>query len=653
MKNLFWKETKFNGYILAAVFAFAVLLCEIMTVIAFSVPIRFIAIICDIFIVCGIFAMLCLIPDGIPKKIVMTAVFALLFACALVDTVYVQFYGNYAPVRSLLVAGKYVKGELGVRLNAVSIIAIVLAGLVLIFAVLLPLRKKKAAPAGPERRKDGIRKIAAVLTFVFACSLYGGLSVGLNNKAYASDAEYIAGDSFTYQTIYNSADYVAQFGYWSYRARELLNPTKVIDRAGADEYFGEAEKQVKRINPMTRKYEGYNIINILSETLDTRIIDPFITPKLYELVYGAGGSGGQADVFEDYYVPTFFDGSTVNSEFMSINGIYPVSRTMWSNNLGDMYGGNSFDTYSLAAQLKKAGYDTYYFHDNEGEFYLRDKLIPNYGFEHCYFYEEMSGLPQYADDPAYKWPFDSNLAQFVDKYVFSEANAAAYSADKNFYIDIMTFSMHTGRNELYKDRMDLVRDYVGKKIPEVVISYLAKCMEYDELIGKLIKLLETKGVLGKTLINIYPDHYAYGMKELYTDYLKIPYNDYTVKCQQLISLDGARYGRAEGVTYSKAQSNGTDYVTGCTVDLAPTFLNMLIGDAADYTRFFGNDIFDGSYVVFSDLSVYDGKGYMRVNGKTSGHADADKLRGLQSKAYKQFTVSQAILTYDYFKEPLN
>ena len=644
--------TPYNGIILAVTMALSVFIGQMITVRYYSVRFSFRAAVCDIAAMLTIFLLLNLIPVGIVKKIMMTLFFAFFYACTLVETVYVGFWNDFAPIRSIRVAGKYAKGTMGLRLNPAAYISIAFAVIILVFSILLP--------TGNGLNIAGVCAAGAAL--LAAAALYCGIHIS-GRKRCADTLSFIRSPHFAYQTIYSASAYVGKYGYWSYHLRELTFKPGIPGKAEIDAYFEKHNKEKeksggKNINVMTMNrdgsgktngyYNGYNVVNILSETLDTRIIDEIITPNLYRLVYGDGG----ADVYDDYYVPTFFDGATMNTEFMSMAGLYPISRTIWSNNMGDRYPKNIYNKYSLPAQLRAAGYDTYYFHNEIKINYERGDFIPNLGFKEAYFYDEMSGK-QMLIEPGHKWPLDSEIARFIGEYAFTDERAAEYKNGKNFYMNVMTYSMHSGRKDIFADNIPAVRErYRDKKLPEIVVNYLAKAMEYDKLVGKVIDLLESRGLLKNTLINIYPDHYAYLIREVYTHLLEPrinSYKDFTVQKQKLIMLDGAKYGTGRGTMFGAAQNRGTDYTVSCTIDLPPTLLNMLLGTGAEYGRFFGNDMMDGSHVVFSDLSVFDGKGYLTIDGKALGNANVPKLRALQADAYERFIISQGIHIDNYFK----
>ena len=190
------------------------------------------------------------------------------------------------------------------------------------------------------------------LFFIIVASIF---FVGGNYNFDTKD-DYYKSDVYLYKTMHDSSLFSEKYGYFNYHILDLFRGEIKINEEEAYEnintYFDNKEEHVT--NDYSDIYAGYNIINIVGETLETRFIDPVLTPNLYMML-------NDGYTFDNYYTPVFQQGATCNTEFMSLTSISAVRSNHTINNVCDSYVDNTY-TYALPNQLESIGYNTYYFH---------------------------------------------------------------------------------------------------------------------------------------------------------------------------------------------------------------------------------------------------------------------------------------------------
>ena len=538
----------------------------------------------------------------------------------------------------------------------------------------------------PEKKtKHAKANIALALVAVILCASIN-IPYNIYNivkaKSYEDYAvEYVHSNSFLYNDLYSSLRFVEVFGYCNFRIRDassLNSDLEYKETTKIDEYF-DAFGYAKQANDWTKKYEGYNVITILSETFDQRFSDPeyigdqlvkntslyldkeaklnpkavgntvasLLTPNIYAIRQ-------DALTFTNYYVPTFFEGATINTEFMVNNGIYALNAKNFSSNLGDTYYGK----FSLAAQLEKNGYETYYFHNDSGNFYNRKTLTANEGFDNTRFDEDLINAGTKTEKI-----YDTRLLEFFELEDIKKSLKAQKESNTPFFMHLDTYSMHMGNEAKYDIHEIQVRTAFEQaginydKLNAQIKCYYLKMVEFDLFLGMLIDKLDDLGFLDNTLISLYPDHYNYSLNPNAMEaFIGVDSFDKEVHHQKLLVLDGATWNN------NQADIRNVDTLSS-SIDLTPTILNMVLGlDNVEYNYYFGRDIFDSDdkLVAFSDITVFDGEMYLYADGSYiyTGNdilsedelkIKYDILSGKQIDTIKKFQISKAVLEMDYYR----
>jgi phosphoglycerol transferase MdoB-like AlkP superfamily enzyme len=453
--------------------------------------------------------------------------------------------------------------------------------------------------------------------FVLQC----GLFLYWGNQTFDTKIAYYRSDAYLFETMHDRTLYSEKYGYFNYhlldltRIRPKVDTNQLIDRV--DEYY--ATVAPHQINDYSDRYEGYNIIMIVGETFETRFIDETLTPHLYEMTENGL-------TFDNYFTTVFQQGATCNSEFMGTSGLLAITTNDWSSNICDSYSGNTF-SYTLPAQLRDNGYNTFYFHSGYEWFYNRQTFVPNMGYDTVKFQEDLISLG-YTD---FNDRFDTNMLYFMDEYM---------TYDEPFMMTLLSYSGHGAYNqdefEVHADQLEAA--YPNLDVDPEIRNYMLKQIEFDTMIGLVMDRLEEEGELDNTLFVVYPDHYPYMMDyETYTDYIDVKDDFHEVMRQRLI-------------IYATDMIGQVIHTPGSTVDVAPTILNMVMS-SGNYDYFMGVDMLSvaENYIIFADLTITDGTNVLYLDERYYG--DSTKMSILEIELANKITqleIQKNILNSDYF-----
>lgn len=460
-----------------------------------------------------------------------------------------------------------------------------------------------------------------ILSLVFIFQV--GLFLAWGNYNFDTRNEYYKSDAYLFETMHDRNLFSERYGYYNFH---LLDLTRINRKVNEEEVFEEINNyfddlENHQTNDYSDLYAGYNIINIVGETLETRFIDPLLTPNLYMM-------SNNGYTFDNYFTTVYQQGATCNTEFMSLTSISAIPSNDWINNICDSYSENTF-TYALPNQLESIGYNTYYFHSGYEWFYNRSEISPQYGFTTYKFQEDIIDLGY--DD--FNDKFDTEMMYFLDEYV---------DFDELFYLDLLTYSGHGAYNQeefyIHNDRVE--EAYPGNDFEFEVINYMAKLVELDNMIGLLIDELTNNGQLDNTLFVIYPDHYPYMLdQEVYSTHIGIEEGSHEIMRQDLIM-------------YATNMTGEVISMTGSTIDVTPSILN-LIDSSLSFNYYIGKDLFsnEDNYVLFSDLTITDGKNYLYLNEEYSGlPSEIAILDSMLEFKIIELELQKDLLIIDYFKK---
>ncbi|WP_168169711.1 alkaline phosphatase family protein [Candidatus Izimaplasma sp. ZiA1] len=551
------------------------------------------------------------------QKVIYVFVIIINTVIAITDTVYYSFFDTFSSKASLGGINMVANGniiEYNIKIPFLGYLAFGIVLLVIMFIV----RSKEAVKINKKRFLG--------VAFVFGLQVMLFLSFDVTNAETRID--YYQSDTYLFESMYDRKLFSEKYGYYNYHALDFTRFKPFYDE---DELFEKVntyfeEKEAHTANDMTNKYNGYNVISILAETLETRFIDEHLTPNLFEMT-------NTGTTFDNYYVPVFQQGATCNSEYMSFTGLNAIGSNDWGNNLCLSYINNDF-TYTVANQLNDIGYNTYYFHSGFEWFYKRNELIPKFGFDTVKFQEDLirDDEEKYQD---YDEHLDTQMMAFFNEYV---------DYTDPFYVNLLSYSMHGAYNQdvfnVHNERID--NYYPNLDVDDEIRNYMLKLIEFDNLIGAVMEKLESMGELDNTLFLIYPDHYPYMMdKETYSDYIGVDFKSQEKSRQELI-------------IYATDMEKSVVHMTGSTKDVAPTLLN-LVTDSGNFKYFMGKDLFSDqeNYVIFSDLSITNGRSYLTIKEELYGEnkvlSDFDALYNNLEIQIGILELQEDLLKINYFE----
>ena len=343
-------------------------------------------------------------------------------------------------------------------------------------------------------------------------------------------------------------------------------------------------------NEYTGLFKGKNLIMICAEAFSKYVIDEELTPTLYRL-------SRNGFYFSDYYQPSW-GGSTSTGEYSFLTGLMPTEAAV---TMYDTIGKNMY--FDIGNQLRKEGYKTYAFHNGYYDFYRRNETHENLGFDK--FIALDNGFERLTDEYV---PEDEELFR-------ATLSIDDYTAEP-FCLYYMTISGHAFYNNPnnYKvvHQRKKVRARYGNKYEKQVENYICYQLYLEDALNTMLKILEEKNLLDKTVICMTSDHYPYGLKSpAYTHGANYIYNLYGVDEYDKFDIDKNTWIlwdlslENENKKYAKEISEPT-----YSLDILPTLLN-LYGIDFDSRFLVGRDVFSDKEAMV----VYPNRNFITKYGK--------------------------------------
>lgn len=370
-------------------------------------------------------------------------------------------------------------------------------------------------------------------------------------------------------------------------------------------------------NEYTDIFKDKNLIFITAESLYFNAINKETTPTLYKMMK-------EGLEFTNFYTPIYY-ASTSDGEYANLTGIIPKEGT-WSF----LASKNNSYPYTYSNFLKANNYNTYSYHNGEYNFYNRDVVMPNFG------YDSYIGCGNGLENK-----INCNLWPQSDKEMFQKT-FMDYKKSKHFMVYYMTISTHLPHNfktnDMAKKHQSKVKNLNYSKNTK---AYISATIELDQALENLLSNLKKENLLKDTVIVLTPDHYPYGLstKEL-NEISKIntPYDKY--KSGLIIYNEELKH-----TVIDKYASN---------IDILPTILNMF-GAKYDSRILIGKDIMSESEgtVIFNDRSFLTNKGF--YNEKTNKFTYFDKnttnhyINKKRTETFNKVNASNMLLETNYYK----
>ena len=557
------------------------------------------------------------------------------------NSLYYNYYNSFVSV-SLLATSVFVK-DVGDAVLEMVIRLCDLAYLWIFIGLFLVIKRNKD--------KEVVSKEKCLLSFKIVLCL---LAIGCALPPYNA-----------FSRLYKLWNRVMVFDSWGpyvYQMDDIVQSLKPTfnnifgyDKALKDtnDYYKEHKQGIKS-NDYSGIFEGKNVIAIHAESLQTFTLglsfnDREVAPNLNKLA-------NSGMYFNNFYAQVGV-GTSSDSEFTYATGLLPSNNgTVFVN-----YYNNKFVT--LQNLLKNKGYYVFSMHGNVGDFWNRETMHMNMGYDK--FYSKSS----FVIDEEYGLGLsdESFFRQVVPMLKDIKENTIG-----PFYGTLITLTNHTPWKDAYVysdydvsmtteiDGELVKRDYLENTL---MGKYLKSVNYMDAAIGNFIDEMDEQGLLDNTVIVIYGDHDARISKQQF-DYM---YN-YDPISNKILDEDDEGYREFNNYDYELSKSVPfiiwSKDMEECMIidtpmgmiDVMPTLGNML----GVYNKYsLGKDIMgitkDEGIVVFKDGSFITDKLYYNAKSNESymlsnGVISDDYVKIRSEYADKIIEVSNNIIIYNLIDE---
>ena len=450
------------------------------------------------------------------------------------------------------------------------------------------------------------RKLGVMPNFIVEVrySLFGGRKGG----AVLQNTETVAMDEETEEEPEEIIRYHEYEGLDFSKLAELSENEEIKTLC---EYLG--SQRCDSVNEYTGMFEGYNLIYICAESFSSLAIDENVTPTLYKMA-------NNGIVLNNYY--NSFRNVTTNGEYAFLTGLWPDVARQQTN------GGNLTGTMgqSIKKDMSQAlgnmfneseGLQCRGYHNYLGDYYGRNKTLPNMGFE-CKFMNDGMKFTT-------KWP--------ASDYEMIEQSLEDYINDDRFVTYYMTFSGHgnyTEDNIMVARNLSTVSKLINGYLPTSATGYLSCNYELEKGMAYLLEKLEEAGKLDKTVIVLTGDHYPYYLTDA----------GYQALRGEKFDEDFGIF-KSTCIIYNAGMKKKIETDVPCTnVDILPTILNLFNIDY-DSRLYAGTDIFaKGDHIaqLYNRNFISDYVRYNNTTGKAEWLIDTENYSDEQLNAYLESAI---------------
>lgn len=565
----------------------------------------------------------------------------LMVAICIINSMYYNYYASYVST-SLLATSVFVK-DVG---DAVKEFAIKFTDWIYlwIFLGLYIVNKKN-------NNDFKINKIYCFKTLLIS---FIAIVIGSSLPPYNSWTRFVK--------LWNRVAVVDSWGPYVYQIDDIVQSLKPTfnNMFGYDEalkntneyYNNNGNKQT--INNYTGIFEGKNVIAIHAESLQAFTIGlefngKEVTPNINKLIK-------KSMYFSDFYAQVGV-GTSSDTEFTYATSLLPSNNgTVFVNYYNDKF-------VTIQNLLKNKGYYVFSMHGNVGDFWNRQAMHTNMGYDK--FYSKSS----FVIDEEYGLGLS-------DKSFFRQVVPMIKDIDESiegpYYGTLITLTNHTPWKDAYKySDFDVSMSTVinGENVRKDYLegtsmgNYIKSVNYMDDAIGNFLEEMDKNGLLDNTVIVIYGDHdarlgksqfnYMYNYDPISekikteddSDYIE--FNDYDYELSRRVPL----------IIWSKDMENNMEIDTPMgMIDVLPTLGNML----NIYNKYsLGKDIMsinkEDGIIVFKDGSYITDKIYYSAkNGEaytiSNGIITDDYIEKHSEYADRIIDISNNIITYDLIKD---
>lgn len=543
----------------------------------------------------------------------------------IINSIYYHYYSSFASI-SLLATAVFASDVSDAIVENVlkPIDLIYIWEPICLYLFYCYLKKLKYFNKNIERENKKMVKFGGISALVIF--LVGALCMPLNAWA-------------RFYKLWNRESVVMNFGIYLYQADDFVQSLtpRINSLFGHDSSFKRVSdfysthKYEESNNEYTDIFKGKNVIVIHAESMQTfpmslEFNDIEVTPNLNRLA--------SEGIFFDNFYSQVGVGTSSDAEFTFNTSLMPSTRgTVFVNFFDREY-------ISIPKLLKDKGYYTYSMHANTGEFWNRNTMHKNLGYDDfysksSYVIDETIGLGL-SDKSFFRQSID------IMKDIKENKEGPYYGllimlTNHTPFSDLDLMEEYPTTIDVEVDNQTITRTYLDDK---TMGNYLRSVHYADEAIGEFVDNLDKEGLLDNTVLVIYGDHdarldfsdynYLYNY-DAENDTLRregdenyIPYNKYDYELDRKVPF----------IIWTKDKEFNLEVDTPMgMMDVLPTLGNML-GIHSDYQM--GTDIFNikdkDNTVVFIDGSFLTSKVYYN------------------SPKGEMYTINNEVITEDYIKK---
>lgn len=500
-----------------------------------------------------------------------------------------------------------------------------------------------------------ITKTVFCLLCFFVASTLGVGSYGISIATLKVSATHteISSDEYLYENMHIKDAAYKKFGTAGFYVKNLYDicfKKASISEAEKQEALKLLEESNATVNANAPLYDN-NLIIIMMESFEWFAIDPYNTPTLWALKTG-----------QNYYADHVEKQAVVMSKYISNNKTNVSEEVcllgyMPNVNKLNLNGEKSYSAkYSLPNLFKSLGYTTSFFHNWKKDFYNRETINKEIGFDNQYYLEDFVSATKSTRFNYYNLEVDF-ANQFMNKIAPTDKKFMS------FYTTVSTHGSYEVTNEKFNEYYSTYdanlanfktwcaeENYVfpANENDQLILKhYKSAAMDTDRMLANLFKHLKSTGLNENTTVILYSDHNAY-------------YHDlaYKIKGTNINEYDNQSSYTVPFMIYSKNLTSEKITRFCSPYDLYPTIsglfglaFNGIYAQGVDIISTPNTNTFYMSYLTgFYDANCYSKD--MLCLKKYEGSIESADVTVFKDKACKFFqeqkvleTIYRAGLTY--------
>jgi lipoteichoic acid synthase len=555
-----------------------------------------------------IVAALSLIKKNTSRYIAYVLYLLVMFTFFITDSTLYFFKEDVTSIAMLLESGRDTM-QIGLRYNPLSAYGILSWAVILIFLFFSFRFMRKVVKKHNENQPRRL--------------VFGLIAILISMLGLLFTPKFVAEESTTvFETPADKSVFVQRFGSVTYHTRDILTfaNNKLRPIFFADEYKEDLDglitDKIADQSPLFGELKDQNVIMIMCETCEEYAFSREHTPNYYRLVDGG------------IYFPNFYSAAksnyTYDSEFKSLTSMmyFQADNYMYT------FGENTYNN-ALPHVLSENGYTSNSFHNFSNDFFNRDEIHLNMGFERFYALNELD-----VEENEY-WPLDSIMFDQFRNLIVPIQEDPFFS----FVITVTPHGPHSNyREELSEYYNQLENDPTYFGAPIELLTLTAAQMDFDKGLGILLDDLEEKELLDNTTIVLFSDHKNYSSLEIT--------NEYTPNSDIPFEIDKVPF-----VIYSQKLGNMNQDILTSHYDIAPTIMDLLgISYYQDY--YYGQSVFLEDRldlpIILSYSSWISYENHVRFDEVVSGNDDLEDYFFKKTQIYDVIEKFEKMFIADYF-----